>query len=126
MKKILQCNRDIRLMDIYNKLPQDLQNLVKFHLNKHLDIYYLNKLAKRLYFNNITKDHLKKKFTIFINNINKLKIDDINFKFKFPYKVIKEDGNYCLRYYKIHDYYNNEFYKFSLPSSYERLNAPEF
>ena len=107
-------------MNIYNKLSLDLQNIVKFHLNKHLDIHYLIKISKNLYFSNITKIHVKEKINILIKNIKALNIYNIDYKFKFPYNITKEDGNYGLRYYKILDYNKDDFYKISFPKTYER------
>jgi len=112
-------------MNIYNKLPEDLQYLVKFHLNKHLDIHYLNEISTKLYFSNICKVHVKKNINILIKNIRKLKIGCTNFKFKFPYKIIKEDGNFSLRHYHIVDYFNNKLHRITFPRTYERLNVLE-
>ena len=112
-------------MNIYNKLTEDLQDVVKFHLNKHLDIDYLKKISTKLYFSETCKLHVKKNINILIKNIRKLKIDSIDFKFKFPYKIIKEDGNFCLRHYHIVDYFNNKLHSITFPRSYERLNVLE-
>ena len=106
-------------MNIYNKLPEDLQNLVILCLNKHLDIHYLNEISTKLYFSETCKLHVKKIINILIKNIRKFKIGDIDYEFKFPYKIIKQDGNFGLRYYKILDCNNNEFCKISFPRSYE-------
>ena len=47
-------------MDIYHKLPDDLKNIVKLYLYKYLDNYYINKIIKYFYFNDILKSKVKK------------------------------------------------------------------
>ena len=62
------------VMEIYNKLTEDLQNLVIFHLNKHLNIHYLNEISTKLYFSDVCKLHVKKNINILIKNIKEFKI----------------------------------------------------
>ena len=97
-------------MDIYCKLPEDLKDIVVFHLNKHLEIHYLNKIYNYFSFNPSAQltfkcNHKDPKIKV----IKSLNINNMDYQFNFPYKITNLNYHYAVSIYRILDNYNNEF-----------------